>query len=890
MIQQSPRTIQTTQRFMDDSLQHLEQQKRCTNESSDQSDSSAVLLATANAVLHSDYSQLPVRLLIDSGSELTFISSSVVKTRHLQRRPSVISVLGTGNEPAVQTRGVTTVTLRSAHTQEQVTINAHILKCVTSTLPTRQIKEINWSALNSLQLADPDYSTPRPIDILIRVDCYGLIVKAGIKQFPQSSLIAQDSIFGWMLIGSPQPTRCSSQRTHHAARVNSYQQVSDLLTKFWVQEEVPDTSASQLSPDDQSCEDHYVTTHSRDQDGRYIVRIPLKASPSFLGNSLARAHQCLLHMIRRLTKNDSYAQLYHNFMQEYESLNHMTRAKASPVNSPVYYLPHHGVLKEDIVTTKLLVVFNGSSPSSSGLSVNDIQHTQSSVYDSRAQQEERPRLTLVTQTIQHDYHWDMIYRHSRLIKLLRVTAICFRFSQLLRRVPQSSLTFPLTPQELERARIFWIKATQESYFSQEIKQINSNSLPVSHPLARLTAFIDTQGVIRVGGRLANASLDQEAKHPAILPQKIHLSRLIIADAHERTLHGGTQATLNLIRSSYWIIGGRLPVRSYIYHCMKCARLRGERAKQLMGQLPLSRITPARPFAVCGVDYAGPITLKTWKGRVAKTSKEIVTDYSADTFIAAFRRFTGRRGVCRTLLSDCGTTFQGADTLIRQLFKQGTQHASQLAAVFAKDGTEWRFNPPAAPHMGGKWEAAVKSVKFHLNRTIGDSLFTYGELSTLLVPIEAVLNSRPLEPLSADSTDISALTPAHFSVGEPLVTLPEPSLEDVPLLRLSRWQFIQQRLQSFWSTRSKQYLQQQLAISEWKHPSHQITVGSLVLLTDERFPPTKWPLARVIEVFPGADGLIRTVKLKTAAAELVRPLTKLVILPYTPPAEDQQRRC
>ncbi|XP_034944944.1 uncharacterized protein [Chelonus insularis] len=1278
----------------------------CTNESPVQSDSSAVLLATANAVLLSDYSQLPVRLLIDSESELTFISSSVVKTCHLQRRPSGISVLGIGNEPAVQTRGVTTVTLRSTHTQEQVTINAHILKCVTGTLPTRQLKELNWSALNSLQLADPDYSTPRPIDILIGADCYGLIVKAGIKQFPQSSLIAQDSIFGWMLIGSPHPTRCSSQRTHHAARVNSYQQVSDLLTKFWVQEEVPDTSASQLSPDDQSCEDHYVTTHSRDHDGRYIVRIPLKASPSLLGNSSARAHQCLLHIIRRLTKNDSYAQLYHNFMQEYESLNHMTRAKASPVNSPVYYLPHHGVLREDSVTTKLRVVFNGSSPSSSGLSVNDIQHTgakvqkdiadvliwirqhkfvftsditkmyrqikvhqddwdlqrilwvdehskiipyqlttvtygtrsapflavrtmiqlvkdeghkfplavdpllkgryvddifggadtvsqlidistqvrqlcmaggfplakwhsnslqflqsltdnssekqihsfessktkllglswipatdlfkfnskpprekskltkriilsetaqlydplgflapfivrakmllqeiwldklswddqapdhiitkwnsfrselsqvsdlsiprwlritqkstvelhgfsdasqaamaavvyirtthpdhgtcstivcskskvaplkkmsiprleltaalllarlityvrnnldiqptqlvcwtdssvtltwiqshssrwkefvrnrvsaiqdltpigvwrfvpgkqnpadcasrgisisqlrkhplwwtgpqwltadeslwptQSSVYDSKAQQEERPGLTLVTQTIQHDYHWDMIYRHSRLIKLLRVTAICFRFSQLLRRVPQSSLTFPLTPQELERARIFWIKATQESYFSQEIKQINSNSLPVSHPLARLTAFIDTQGVIRVGGRLANASLDQEAKHPAILPQKTHLSRLIIADAHERTLHGGTQATLNLIRSSYWIIGGRLLVRSYIYHCMKCARLRGERAKQLMGRLPLSRITPARPFAVCGVDYAGPITLKTWKGRGAKTSK-------------AFRRFTGRRGVCRTLHSDCGTTFQGADTLIRQLFMQGTQQFSQLAAVFAKDGTDWKFNLPAAPHMGGKWEAAVKSVKFHLNRTIGDSLFTYEELSTLLVQIEAVLNSRPLEPLSADSTDISALTPAHFLVGEPLVTLPEPSLEDVPMPSLSRWQFIQQRLQSFWSKWSKQYLQQQLAISKWKHPFHNITVGSLVLLTDERFPPTKWPLARVIEVFPGSDGLIRTVKLRTATAELVRPLTKLVILPYTPPAKDQQRRC
>ncbi|XP_034946178.1 uncharacterized protein [Chelonus insularis] len=159
--------------------------------------------------------------------------------------------------------------------------------------------------------------------------------------------------------------------------------------------------------------------------------------------------------------------------------------------------------------------------------------TQSLVYDSKAQQEERLRITLTqTLTIQHDYHWEMIYRHVCLIKLFRVTAVCFRFSQLLRRVPQSPVTFPLTLQELERARIFRIKATQESYSSQEMEQINSNSLPVSHPLARLTAVIETQGVVRVQGRLASANLDEEAKHLAILPQKTHLSRLIIADAHE----------------------------------------------------------------------------------------------------------------------------------------------------------------------------------------------------------------------------------------------------------------------------------------------------------------------------------------------------------------------
>jgi len=296
-----------------------------------------------------------------------------------------------------------------------------------------------------------------------------------------------------------------------------------------------------------------------------------------------------------------------------------------------------------------------------------------------------------------------------------------------------------------------------------------------------------------------------------------------------------------------------------------------------------------------VDYAGPLSLKSWKGRGAKITKgwicifvcfttsavhiEVVSDYSADSFIAAFRRFTRRRGICRTLHSDCGTTFKGADILIRQLFKQGTEEFKAITATLANNGTEWKYIPPAAPHMGGKWEAAVKSVKHHLTRTVGDTLFTYEELNTLLIQIESILNSRPLEPLTEDPSDFSALTPAHFLIGESIATLPEPSLENVHSTRLSRWQFIQQRLQSFWSTWSTQYLQRQLSISKWKHPSHNIKVGSLVLLTDERFPPTKWPLARVTQLLPGRDGLTRVVKLRTHTSELTRPIANTIaILP------------
>ena len=183
-------------------------------------------------------------------------------------------------------------------------------------------------------------------------------------------------------------------------------------------------------------------------------------------------------------------------------------------------------------------------------------------------------------------------------------------------------------------------------------------------------------------------------------------------------------------------------------------------------------------------------------------------------------------------------------------------------------------------MDGKWEAVVKSTQFYLRRTVGETVLTFEKITTLLTQIEAILNSRPLELLSDDPDHVSALKPGHFLTGSPLCTRPEPSLTDLAISRLSRWQLIQQRSQQSWSQWSTHYLQRQQIISKWHHPSNEIKTGSLVLITDERLPPCKWPLARVVESHPGKDGLTRVVTFKTAITTLIRPVTKLAILPLT----------
>ncbi|KMQ81863.1 hypothetical protein RF55_24938 [Lasius niger] len=156
----------------------------------------------------------------------------------------------------------------------------------------------------------------------------------------------------------------------------------------------------------------------------------------------------------------------------------------------------------------------------------------------------------------------------------------------------------------------------------------------------------------------------------------------------------------------------------------------------MGSLPRARVTPSRPFQYTGVNFAGPIWLRTFKSRSHKAYKayvsvfvcfssqavhlDVVSDYSSDAFLAAFRRFIARRGVCQAIYSDCGINFVGADSQLKALFREVSNDTQRIIGRLADDGIRWHFNPPAAPHFGGLWEAAVKALKHHLQRVIGET--------------------------------------------------------------------------------------------------------------------------------------------------------------------------
>lgn len=515
----------------------------------------------------------------------------------------------------------------------------------------------------------------------------------------------------------------------------------------------------------------------------------------------------------------------------------------------------------------------------------------SKVKDTTAQEEK----TIKTKTYVGTLEKSMFDKFSTLTRLLRVVAYCRRF--ITRREPnQIGKGKHLNKWEMDEALSSCLKITQLSSFDSEISEIRKHGqVSARSKLLSLTPFLDDKDFLRVGGRLTQLKEEESFKHPVILPHDSPLTYLIIADAHKRTMHGGAQIMLNYLRSAYWIVGAKNLVKHHIRKCVTCTRYRAEQRTQLQGSLPSARITPARAFSKTGVDYAGPINLRTSKGRGHKSYKgniclfvcmvtkavhiEAVTDLSSRGFLEAFKRFVSRRGHCSELYSDNGTNFVGASKELKELFNlEKSALAQEIAESLATQGTAWHFIPPRAPNFGGLWEAGIKSTKFHIKRVIGDTTLTYEEMATLLSQIEACLNSRPISLLSNDPEDPNPLTPGHFLIGEPLVTIPEINYETSSISSLKRWQLTQRMLQTFWRRWSNEYLTHYLHRYKWALKSPEPQVGEVVLIKDDDLPPARWLFGRIELKHPGPDNITRVVTLKCKGSLIKRPISKLCLLP------------
>ena len=408
---------------------------------------------------------------------------------------------------------------------------------------------------------------------------------------------------------------------------------------------------------------------------------------------------------------------------------------------------------------------------------------------------------------------ELLERISSFDRLKRVTARILCLARHKRnKSDQRSKHLPLEARELADAEKFWVLSAQQECFYDEMASLRDGKEPSSRQLLSLHPFLDEKGLLRVGG---TCRLSQS--EPMVLPGKHRVTRMIIRQAHEDLLHAGPTRVAAFLSSRFCILGARRAIRSVTRSCVVCRRVAGKPTSQLLGQLPRERVSPGlMVFSHTGVDYAGPILVKSGPVRKPLITKayvcvfvsfsvkavhlEVVTDLSTAAFIATLRRFVGRRGKPSVMWSDHGTNFVGAARKLKELYEAfGRTEAQNVFSDFcSSQGIQWNFTPEHAPHFGGLWEAAVKSFKYHLLRVVGDVRLTYEELATVLVQIEACLNSRPLVALPPPEDGIEVLTPGHFLVGAALDAMPDTEIKTpcaVHLLR--RWNLCQYLVQHMW---------------------------------------------------------------------------------------------
>ena len=307
----------------------------------------------------------------------------------------------------------------------------------------------------------------------------------------------------------------------------------------------------------------------------------------------------------------------------------------------------------------------------------------------------------------------------------------------------------------------------------------------------------------------------------------------------------------------------------------------------MGSLPGARLEAYHPpFTFTGVDLFGPLTVKWGRGTAKRwgclftwlTTRavhlEVTPSLETDDFIMVLRQFISRRGPPKEIWSDRGTNFVGASRELKEAIAHWNEET--IERQLQQKGIRWVFQPPAAPHMSGVWERLVQITKKHLKSVAGDGLLSDVELRTLLGEVESIVNNRPITAVSDDPDDCSALTPNHFLL-QRATQLPPGVFVNEDLFSRKRWRKVQFLAGHYWKRWIREYVPTLQRRPKWVKSRRNAQIGDLVLLAEDKVVRNRWPMGRVVEVFTGEDGGVRSARVKTAGGVFHRPVSKICLL-------------
>ena len=453
------------------------------------------------------------------------------------------------------------------------------------------------------------------------------------------------------------------------------------------------------------------------------------------------------------------------------------------------------------------------------------------------------------------------------------------------------VTGMMTVKEMEGAKVAILKMIQAESFGSVSTQIHPKGR-----LASLDPFVDKDGILRVGGRLTMSPNEWSTRHPIILPRKSTAVKLLVRWHHQLVEHEGRTATLHELRDNgFWVIGANNLIRNMIHKCVDCRSKRGKVEQQKMANLPEERSVSEGPFVHCGLDMFGHYIIKEGRKELKRWGilftclscrgihLETVSNADTDSFILALRRFIARRGVVRSIRSDNGGNFIGASNELEKAYKE-MNHDKIRKYLLTKqcDMILWQRNPPESSHKGGVWERQIRSAKNVLNTILRkhDARLNDESFRTFLTEVESIVNSRPLTVDTLGDNTMLAISPQNLLTMKSKVVLQPPGdFQPADIYCQRRWRTVQFLANVFWSRWRKEFLSSLQARQKWTKPTRNMEVGDVVLVKDSKTSRNQWPMGRITAVYPGEDGLVRTVQVKTSASRepLMRSVAKIVLL-------------
>ncbi|XP_054287840.1 uncharacterized protein LOC129003568 [Macrosteles quadrilineatus] len=326
--------------------------------------STNMLLSTAIIGIRDNDGELKqVRAIIDGGSQTSLITTECVERLGLKRRYSKITLMAVANTSVSQNKGSVMCSISPISTPEtELTTEAIVVPKISSDQPNIQLDRSVQSKFSNLKLADPTFDQSAPIDFLLGSDLYyDIILDSHNIIKGQPSALA--TIFGW-IIGGKVPSISSTNENSYF--LTCCESVDKSIKRFWETESV--NTKKPINPEDIETENHFQTTHFRDETNRYVVSLPVRSDNISLPNTREIAKHRLINLESRLKKTPTMYQEYRDFLNDYIAQGHMSIA----TTPSTYIIPHHCVRKEDSSTTKLRVVFNASfKPKNDDKSLND---------------------------------------------------------------------------------------------------------------------------------------------------------------------------------------------------------------------------------------------------------------------------------------------------------------------------------------------------------------------------------------------------------------------------------------------------------------------------------------------------------------------------------------